>query len=151
MLRKENEIKELQKIEEIINNAQVCRVAFSDNNIPYIVPFSFGYETNAIYLHCAKKGRKIDILEKNNNVCFEFDVDVKVTKGEHACNWSMSYKSVIGFGKAELIDEFEEKIHGLSLIMSQYSGKLDFNYKESTVNRTAIIKITIDSMTGKQA
>ncbi len=68
--------------EKVIRLAKVCRIALSSDNIPYIVPVSFGYNNNTIYFHSSCKGKKIDILRKNNNVCFEFDVNRKLVKSQ---------------------------------------------------------------------
>ena len=40
------------------------------------MPVSFGYDGAALYFHTAPKGRKIDFIEANNRVCFEFEANV---------------------------------------------------------------------------
>ena len=100
MRKKEKEITQSSEIEEVIRKSLVCRIGMSDNDLPYIVPVCFGYQDNTIYIHGALKGRKNDILKKNKNVCFEFDINTAVVTAEDACKWGMNYQSVIGFGKA---------------------------------------------------
>jgi len=150
MRRKEKEIIEKSEIEAVIQNSIVCRLGLCDNNIPYIVPLCFGYKDNTIYVHGSLKGRKTDIIQKNHNVCFEFDINTEIVKGENACKWGMKYKSVIGFGKALLLKETDDKQKALKIIMNQYSDSL-FDFPEKSINRTAVIKIEIESMTGKQS
>lgn len=55
----------------------MCRtasVAMIDRNVPYVVPLSYGYELKedslVLYFHCAKEGRKLNILRCNDKVCF---------------------------------------------------------------------------------
>ena len=60
MRRKDKEIKDQQEIESILGKADVCRLAFSDNDIPYIVPVNYGYRDHCLYFHSAKEGKKID-------------------------------------------------------------------------------------------
>lgn len=150
MKRKDKEIAEKSEIEAVIDKSIVCRIGLSDDNIPYIVPLCFGYKDNTIYVHGSLKGRKIDILLKNQNVCFEFDINTEIIEGENACNWSMKYKSVIGFGKAIFLKEPDEKQKALNIIMNQYSNKT-FEFPEKAINGTTVIKIEIESMTGKQS
>ena len=45
----------------------------------------------------------------------------------------------------------EEKRRALDIIMEHYSGKSSFKYPEETVNNAAIIKVKIESMTGKKS
>ncbi|MEN8907133.1 MAG: pyridoxamine 5'-phosphate oxidase family protein [Clostridiales bacterium] len=152
MRRKDKEIKEKSTIEKIINEAVVCRIALSDENNPYIVPMNFGYQSNYIYLHSARKGKKIDILKVNNNVCFEVEAQVKVIESENACDWTTSYYSVIGFGKAELIiDDNDEKIKGLNVIMEKYSGNKIHEYSQEKLDKITLIKIYLESISGKKS
>ena len=60
------------EIEKVIHDSDVCYVGMVDGNEPYVIPMNFGYKDNVIYFHSAPKGRKIDLLEKNNRVCVTF-------------------------------------------------------------------------------
>ena len=150
MKRKEKEITEISEIEEIIHKSIVCRVGMSENNIPYIVPLCFGYQDKIIYIHGSLEGKKINILQKNQNVCFEFDINTKIIESEKSCNWSMKYQSVIGFGKAHLVNNPEQKRKALNIIMRHYS-KEPFQFSNNMIEKTSVIKIEITSMTGKQS
>ncbi|MCP3901420.1 MAG: pyridoxamine 5'-phosphate oxidase family protein [Desulfobacteraceae bacterium] len=150
MRRKDKEITEIKEIEEIINKAKVFRLALSFEDTPYVVPLNFGYQDKTIYFHCAKKGKKVDILKQNNKVCFEFDTDNELVKAEKACKWGMNFKSVIGFGKADLIENPEEKQKALAIIMRQYTAK-QYEFPEKQLNNTLVWKIDILQITGKKS
>ena len=150
MRRKEKEITRKAEIEAIINGSTVCRVGLSDDGIPYIVPMCFGYQDNTIYVHGSLEGRKINILQKNQNVCFEFDIDTEIKEAETLCGWGMKYRSVIGFGKAFFVKDPDDKRKALSIIMSQYSDEPS-QFPEKMLNGTAVIRIEIADMTGKQS
>ena len=150
MRRKENEITDKTAMESIILGSSVCRLAFSEENRPYIVPLCFGYEDDTLYFHSAREGRKLDILRKNNKVCFEFDVDHEIVEADDACAWGMKYQSVIGFGKGSIIDDIESKRKALNIIMQHYSGN-SYEYPDKIVKKTVIIKVEIEHMTGKQS
>ena len=150
MRRKEKEIRERAAIERIILQSSVCRLAFSDDNCPYIVPLCFGYKNNALYFHTAREGEKLRILKKNNRVCFEFDILRELVKSEEPCGWGMKYMSVVGFGRASLIEDLESKKRALNIIVQQYSGT-SFTYNRNAVHKAAIIKVEIEHMTGKSS
>jgi len=150
MRKKEKEITEASAIEAIIKKSLVCRLALSDDNFPYIVPLCFGYKDKVLYFHGSQKGKKIDIIKKNPKVCFEFDTNTEIVKAEDACHWSMKYRSVIGFGKGQLLEDIEEKRKALNIIMSQYSdGTFEFN--DAILKKTFVIKVEIENMKGKQS
>jgi nitroimidazol reductase NimA-like FMN-containing flavoprotein (pyridoxamine 5'-phosphate oxidase superfamily) len=148
MRRKDREIIDLNEIEAIINRSQVCRLAMTDGNVPYVVPLCFGYDKNKLYFHTGFKGKKIDILKQNPNVCFEFDIDCKVRPGDDACKWGMQYRSVIGHGKASFLESESSKRKALDVIMRQYGGDAE-NYPDAKIKITAVIEVDIEQMTGK--
>ena len=150
MRRKEREITDRAVIEDIIRQSSVCRLAMSEDNNPYIVPLCFGYKDNALYFHTGRKGGKLHILAKNNRVCFEFDIIHEVVKSEEPCKWGMRYVSVIGFGKAFMIEDLALKRRALDIIMQHYDGT-SFTYNEEAIHKAAIIQVEIKHMTGRKS
>jgi nitroimidazol reductase NimA-like FMN-containing flavoprotein (pyridoxamine 5'-phosphate oxidase superfamily) len=150
MRRSEKEIADESALKAVIHQSMVCRLGLSDGYHPYVVPLCFGYEDGFLYFHAALEGRKIEIIKRNNRVCFEFDIHAKIVESKEACDWGMRYKSVIGFGKAVILDDIEEKRRALEIIMRQYSDR-SFLFPDDSVTRTAVIRVAIDSITGKQS
>lgn len=116
MRRIEKEIRDLIDIESVIRAADICRLAMCDGGIPYLVPLCFGYEDNIVYFHSATEGKKLEMLKKNSNVCFEIDIDQELKPAEKPCAWDMNYKSVIEFGKAEFVEDIDGKRQALDII-----------------------------------
>ncbi len=151
MRRKDREIVERELIEAVIRGSQVCRLGLARDNIPYVVPLSFGYDGRAIYFHGAGEGRKIDFIQANNQVCFEFEGDIRLLADKSSpCNWSFSFQSVIGYGKVVELTQEQEKIEALKWIVRQYSDQ-DVPFEASRVGPVRVWKIEIESMTGKQS
>lgn len=154
MRRKERKITDIKVIDSIFACADVCRVAFADNNTPYIVTMNFGYlrgEKPVLYFHCAHEGRKMEMMKKNNYVCFQMDTGHLLYKGSKACGWGMKYKSVVGYGNISIVTDENERKKGLDLLMDHYSGDGVYDYIEKQLTRTTILKLEISEMTGKQA
>ncbi len=92
MRKKEREVTDIDEIESIISRSDVCRIAFADKDVPYIVTMNFGYthgKPGSLYFHCANEGRKLEMIRKNNYVCFELDTDHEIKTGKHACDYGM--------------------------------------------------------------
>ena len=150
MRRKINEITDKGIIEEIHSKSEVCRIAMMDGDKPYIVPLNYGYCNNAIYIHSAPLGKKINLLKHNNKVCFEIEYSSAVVKREIPCDWGAKYRSVIGYGSVEFITDFEQKKKCLDIIMAHY-GKKDANvYQDKHVEFVVILKLSIEEIKGKQ-
>lgn len=137
-------------MESIISKANVCRLGLSVDNIPYIVPLNFGYRDSCLYFHTPKVGKKMDMIKTNSRVCFEMDIDHEVVRAENPCDSSMKFRSVIGYGRASLLDEIEEKRRALDIIVEHYSGQVN-EYKEKMVDHLSVIKVQVESMTGKKS
>ena len=148
--RTEKEIGDREEIDSIIRSSLVCRLGLSDRGQPYVIPLCFGYDGKALYFHCAMEGRKVNILRQNNKVCFEFDIVEGIIETDQACHWGIRYQSVIGFGTARFVEEFTEKQNALTLLMAQYSDR-SFSFPTEAQDRTAIVKIEIENLTGKQS
>ena len=153
MRRNDKEIKDNDIIEWILKKAIVCRIALSNDNKPYIVPMNFGFKDNFLFFHSSTEGMKIDILNNNNSICFEMDIEKELIKSETACNWGMKYYSIVGYGKASFIEDFQEKKKALNIILQKYSKNeiKSFNYPETTLNKTALIKVEIKEITAKKS
>ncbi len=151
MRRTDREIKDEKEMEAIIRRAQVCHVGLSFNDEPYVIPMEFGYKDQCLYFHCAKEGKKLDVIRKNNKVCFEVEIDHQMTKPENKPGgWNAKYRSVIGFGKAHIIEDFKEKADALNILIQHY-GADAYDIGEERLEEVGIIKIEISSMTGKKA
>lgn len=116
---------------------------------PYAVPISPALLNGAIYFHCAMEGTKTDVLRANPKVCVSAARDVV----PFAPRFTTEYASAIAFGFAIEVTGEAEKIAALRAICERYapSNMADFDGAiERSLKRTAIWRIDIESITGKQ-
>ena len=151
MRRKDKEITNSSELKAILQKAKVCHLGLLDGNIPYIVPVHYGYHLGHLYIHAARKGKKIELIEKNPIVCFEIDIYHKIRNTGIPCNWSTTYKSIIGYGTASIITDIEEKKQSLEFLIDHYSPGTIYDFSTKMIDSVAAIKISIESMTGKQS
>jgi len=148
------EITDTADILAVIERCDVFRLALALDNHPYIVPMNFGYEYTdgrlTLYCHCAKEGKKLDIIRANPNVCFEMDSNHKLITGKNACDYTMNYESVIGFGQVSLCDDISAKEHALHLLMQKYSPDKHFSFTRMQLDSVVVLKLLVDSFTGKR-
>jgi nitroimidazol reductase NimA-like FMN-containing flavoprotein (pyridoxamine 5'-phosphate oxidase superfamily) len=149
MRRKDREIQSREEIDGIIFKAEVCRLGLCNNNQPYIVSVSFGYDGKQIFFHSATEGMKIDYIAENNQICFEMECDTKIVgNDERACSWTHSYHSVIGFGIVNEIIEIESKKRALNQIMKHYSSR-EWEFDPELLQKARLWSISISTITGK--
>ena len=151
-MRKANqEIKDQALIESILSGSVICRLAMVDDGEPYLLPFNYGYKDRCLYIHSAPAGRKITILRNHPKVCFEIEDTVKIIEDEKACKWATLYRSLVGYGEVEVLEEPEEKKDGLGVIMAQHGAPHLIEFTDREVQNMVILKLTITSVSGKQS
>lgn len=121
---------------------------FGDDGYPYGVPVSYTYSDNKIYFHSAVTGHKLDAIAANPKVCFTVVAkdDIK------PADFTTRYESTIVFGRAHVADEVEKK-EGLEQVIRKYSKDFipeGIEYMNRDWNKTTVVVIDIDHMTGKK-
>ena len=154
MRRKDRQITDLEAIRAILDGEDVLHLAMCDENTPYVVPMSYGYELSEdgkliLYLHCASEGRKLEMLRKNPNVCFEVSRKIKLVYNEKMGSCTAKYRSVIGSGKAILEESAEEKLRSLDALMKQAGHAEHPPYEEKLLAITRTLRIEADEYTAK--
>ncbi|WP_040197308.1 pyridoxamine 5'-phosphate oxidase family protein [Candidatus Soleaferrea massiliensis] len=138
---------------KILEHGQVCRLALQDGAYPYIVAMNYGYEMGenlTLYFHCAHEGKKIDLIKKNPRAGFQLEGDTKLVAGEHPCQYTTCFESIVGSGEIEIIEDERERIRGLDLLMRHHgwTGKLE--YLPKSLALASVLKLTAREYTGKR-
>ncbi len=153
MTRREREITDINEIISILDKSKIAHIGLVDGDEPYVVPMNYGYIMEngrlTIYLHGAKRGRKLDLMRKNPKVFFEAECDLREFEGDIACRYGIAYESIMGKGTAVIIEDIEEKKKALSLLMKTQTGK-DFEFEDKMTAFVSIIRIDVAEYTAKR-
>lgn len=153
MRRKDREIVSQEEQLKIWKTCKVCRLAMTDGDRPYVVPMNFGAAVEegkiTLYLHCALEGRKLDILRRNPNTCVEADCEHRLIQAREACGYGYTYASVMGEGKAEILEDPGKKAHGLSVLMAHQTEK-EFFFTEAQTAGVCVLRVQLEQATGKR-
>ena len=152
MTKRELQITDEGKIKAILDAAKVLHLGLAVDNEPYVVPMNYGYSLEdgrlVIYLHSALQGKKLDMIRANPKVFFELDTDRVPFEGEKPCQYGLSYSSVMGRGRAQIVEDVEEKKKAMSLLMKTQTEK-DFTFEDRLVSIVAVIRIDVTEYTAK--
>lgn len=153
MRRAEREVKDPKALREILDACKVCRVALTDEQGIYIVPLNFGYAFHngswTLYFHSAKEGRKMRAIATSPQVAFEMDGAHRLIRADQACGHSFEYQSIVGSGRARILEDLEEKKKALALLMEQQTG-MEFAITDQMAQGVAIFCIEVQSIAGKR-
>jgi nitroimidazol reductase NimA-like FMN-containing flavoprotein (pyridoxamine 5'-phosphate oxidase superfamily) len=151
--RKDREINDPNEIRDILDRSETCRIGFAVESVPYIVAMNFGYRWDdrlVLFFHCAKQGRKLTLMERNDRVCFQMDVDHELIRGKKGCDWGMGYRSLVGTGRLSRIIDPREKQEGLNRIMSHYGSAGPDEYDAKIFDVTEVLKLEVEEVSGKK-
>jgi nitroimidazol reductase NimA-like FMN-containing flavoprotein (pyridoxamine 5'-phosphate oxidase superfamily) len=152
--RSDREVTGLRNILAILDACEILHIGLCLDDKPYIVPMNFAFEQIGeevrIYLHSASEGKKLDIIAKNNNVCFEADCAYTILPADEACDWSAEFQSVVGEGIITIITDEARKTYALDVFMQRYGFQGKPQYSPQQLSAVTVLQITVRSMTGKQ-
>lgn len=154
MRRKDREVTDLGAIGRIIGDCKVLRLGMVDEGRPYVVPMNFGFGLRdgvlELYCHSAPEGRKVEVLRRKPEVCFEMDCGHRLVEAEAACGYGFAYSSVIGEGTVGFIEDHEEKLRALLRIMEHQTGRSDFSIPDAALRGVLVFGVAVGSFTAKQ-
>ncbi|WP_353096780.1 pyridoxamine 5'-phosphate oxidase family protein [Tissierella praeacuta] len=142
-----------EQIDNLLMEIQTgCLATLNANGFPYVTPIHFLYLDNAIYIHGLPKGQKINNIKANPKVSmtvYEMDSLILDPDG-NPCDTNTKYRSVIIMGTAVLLEDMEQKKKVLNGIIEKYTPQLiDKPLPENMIKGTAVMKISINEITGK--
>ena len=151
--RSEREIKNYNEFRTIIKRCKYTTIGLSNNNEPYIVTLSYGYDSaaNVLYFHCGKEGQKIDFIKLNSKACATIIED----DGFDADSCEHSYKSLIIRGNINLVNDINEIDYAIRLMIFQLEKKDPDHFYEKlkignkSYDNLRMLKMTIENITGK--
>ncbi|MFA0888197.1 MAG: pyridoxamine 5'-phosphate oxidase family protein [Synergistales bacterium] len=150
MRRKDKEITDRSAIEAILMRNNICRLALFDSDYPYIVPLCYGYENGCLYFHGFAGGTKLDLIARNPNVAFEVEEGVEVTTDPDPCEWSLRYRSVVGRGVAEILQDGPEKRAGLDVVVKAFAGRA-LEFPEAAMRAVTVVRVRIRETAGRRS
>ncbi|MBQ7795812.1 MAG: pyridoxamine 5'-phosphate oxidase family protein [Lachnospiraceae bacterium] len=149
LIRKNKQISMEECIEVLTNETRGVLSVLGDNDYPYGTPMNHWYnaEDGNIYFHCGNIGHRLESLQKHNKVSFcTYDKGYR-EEGE----WAWKVKSVIVFGKIEIIDDLDT----IANIVTKLSYKFiqDDEYIKEEIrlhgHRTLLLKLVPEHICGK--
>ena len=149
---RENAAYDKDTVHAILDSALVVAAGFVQDGQPVVVPMIFGREGETIYLHGARKARIIKLLEQTERVCLNVTLVDAIVFARSTFNSSMNYRSATLFGTPRLVDDRDDKLHGMRVISEHtMPGRWDEvrDSLEKEIKMTGVIAVEIDAASAK--
>jgi nitroimidazol reductase NimA-like FMN-containing flavoprotein (pyridoxamine 5'-phosphate oxidase superfamily) len=150
MRRRDEEISDAGEVRRILAAARVVRVAMVDGDRPYLVPLSFALDGDDLVLHSAAAGRKLDLLRRNPAVCFEVEEGVELVTAATACDFTFAFRTVVGEGEVEFVEDAAERERLLVLLAARYGAPAGA-LPPAELRHTCVLRVKVRSLSGKRS
>jgi nitroimidazol reductase NimA-like FMN-containing flavoprotein (pyridoxamine 5'-phosphate oxidase superfamily) len=122
---------------------------------PYVVPNLFIWQDGQVYLHTVRhEGHFLTNVRHHDQVSFEVDEPGEIfLYGHIECDTSVSYRSVIVFGRIRIVKDMDEKLRFYRAFMNKDAPEDSWGQEKDSlprVNGTIVYAITPEGVTGKQ-
>ncbi|MCI8292490.1 MAG: pyridoxamine 5'-phosphate oxidase family protein [Hespellia sp.] len=153
MRRRDREIESREEFLHVLDTCESMCVGMHDGDGIYMIPMNYGYtweeDQLVFYIHGAVEGKKLDLIRENADVAFELNCDNELIEGRLPCQYGYRYSCITGKGRAEVVQDPQEKMKGLTVLMKCLTGK-EFEFNERLVSIVEVIKITAEEFSGKR-
>ncbi len=148
----ERAVPELAK--DILLRGRVAHVAFAIDGQPYVLPMSYHYGDDTVYVHGAPASRTVKALRAGTPVCVEVTLLDGLVASRDAKSHSMNYRSAIVFGVAKLVTNLETKRGVMERMTLRYfsnrtAGQDYLPAREADLRAVELLAIAIEEQSAK--
>lgn len=144
-------------IRAFLHRAEIGHLAHSRAGQPFVTPTNFWYDEagHRIIFHANISGRLRDNLEHNPRVCLETCEVGRFLPANTALEFSTQYRSVMVFGRVEILQDDDERRRMLYAIIHKYFPKMTPGIEfrpitEKELAQTTVYALVIESWSGKE-
>lgn len=143
-------------IYSILGEAFICHVGFFVDGQLYVIPTVFARIGDDLYIHGSSASRMLRSLAKGIDVCVTVTLIDGLVLARSAFHHSINYRSVVILGKAELVEDTEEKNKALEAFTehvipgrwAEVRWPTELELKATTVLRLPITEASAKIRTG---
>lgn len=156
MRRKDRAVEDISLIKQMLRKAPFGVLATVSEEQPMVHFNTFVYDedSNALYMHTAKKGTTRDMVTTNPKVSFGVGEMGRLLPARQAREMSVEFSSVVLYGQAEIMTDMNVAREKMQLFIDKYFTHLNpgEDYEELTekaIEEISVIKVSIKCWGGK--
>ena len=136
----------------ILDEALVCHVSYVANGQPFIIPISYGRIGDKLYLHGSVGSHFFRELAKGIDVCIAVTLLDGLVLARSTFHHSVNYRSVVIFGKTELVTDEQERWDALEsftehIIPGRWAEAREPNASE--MKKTMVVAVSLEEASAK--
>jgi uncharacterized protein len=136
----------------ILDEGFICHVGFVAEGRPVVIPTGYARMEDTLYIHGSQASRMLRNLEKGIDVCLTVTLVDGLVLARSAFHHSMNYRSVVVFGRAQLLDQTDEKLAALRALSEHFiPGRWDEVRppSDAEMQMTTVLCLPLDEVSAK--
>lgn len=150
MLRKKQQLSQEECIDVLRKETRGVLSVIGDGGYPYGAPMNHWYNADdgAVYFHCGNVGHRLDALRQNDKVSF----CVYGQQWKEEGSWAWNVKSVIVFGRVEIVDDLDTIIDITTKLSYKFTQDAEYIRKEieGHAHWTLLLRLVPEHICGKR-
>jgi len=139
-------------IYQILDEAFICNVGFVLDEKPFVIPTSYARIDDCLYIHGAAASRMLKTLQSGLEACVSVTLIDGLVLARSAFHHSLNYRSVVIFGRAEIVRDAEKKsqiLYAFSehIMKNRWQDVREPNEKELAA--TTILSMSLQEVSAK--
>jgi len=131
----------------VLGQAQVGHLAMAGDGWPYLVPLCFAYDGRTIYFHCGG-GLTASMLAADDRVCFAASTGADIVRGGAPCDDTVSYESVLAFGRVRLLGDALEREAALREVVGKYDPAMrEQQFRTKHFDAVLVYALEVEALT----
>jgi len=137
---------------QILDEGLICHVGFAIEGRPFVIPTGYARLQDQLYIHGSQASRMLRTLQRGVEACVTVTLLDGLVLARSAFHHSMNYRSAVVFGKANLVDDVEEKLTALRAFSEHIiRGRWDDARKptDQELKSTAVLSLPLEEASAK--
>jgi nitroimidazol reductase NimA-like FMN-containing flavoprotein (pyridoxamine 5'-phosphate oxidase superfamily) len=148
----ERGVYERAEIEAILDEALFCHVGFVEDGQPFVIPTIHARARDVLYLHGSPASRMLRELSGGIDVCVTVTLLDGIVLARSVYNHSLNYRSVVVLGRAQRLDDPDEKLAALTTIVEHVVAGRSLDARmptEKELAGTTVLALPLDEASAK--
>jgi uncharacterized protein len=141
-----------ETVYKILDEAFICHIGFTVEGQTFVIPTAYGRKGDTLFVHGSAASRMMREMSKGIDVCVTVTLVDGLVLARSAFHHSMNYRSVVIFGKAEIVVDEAEKNNALfvfteHIVRGRWDDVRPPNAKE--LKGTTVLRLPINEASAK--
>jgi uncharacterized protein len=147
MRGKKRAVTDRAALDAVLDAGLICHLSVVIDGCPVVLPTGYGRDGDTLYLHGSSGALSLRTAALDNDICVAVTHLDGVVYARSMFHFSVNYRSAVVHGRARLVTDPDEKLHGLRVLTEQLApGAWDYSRQPNAkeLAKTSVLALSLD-------